>query len=72
MSDCLTLVSFLCLWTHIHATTTASMIIPTTTSPTPPATGVIPKLSSTPVVTGVVESVPNAVGLTQSACTVNS
>ena len=56
-----------------HATTTASMIIPTTTtSPTPPATGVIPKLSSTSVVTGVVESVPNVVGLTQSACAVNS
>ena len=63
---------FLCLWTHIHATTAASLIIPTsTTPPTPPATGVIPKLSSTPVATGVVESVPKVVGLTQSAFTVN-
>ena len=63
---------FLCLWTHIHATTAASMIIPTsTTPPTPPATGVIPKLFSTPVATGVVESVPKVVGLTQSAFTVN-
>ena len=60
---------------HIHVTTAASMIIPTTTtSPTPPATGVIPKLSSTPVVTGIVESVPNVVGLThvQSACAVSN
>ena len=63
---------FLCLWTHIHATTAASLIIPTsTTPPTPPATGVISKLSSTPVATGVVESAPKVVGLTQSAFTVN-
>ena len=62
----------LCLWTHIHTTTAASMIIPTsTTPPTPPATGVIPKLSSTPVAIGIVESVPNVVGLTQSACALN-
>ena len=39
-------------------------------APTPAASVVIPKLSSTPVATGVVESVPNVVCLVQSACAV--
>ena len=56
----------------MHATTAASMIIAmSTTPPTPPTIGVIPKPPSTPVAIGVAVSVPNVVGLTQSACTVN-
>ena len=56
----------------MHAKTPASMIIAMNiTPPTPPAIGVIPKPPSTAVATGVVESVPNVVGLTQSACAVN-
>ena len=56
----------------MHAKTAASTIIAmSTTPPTPPAIGVIPKPPSTAVAIGVVESVPNVVGLTQSACAVN-
>ena len=56
----------------MHATTAASMIIAMSiTPPTPPAIGVIPKLPSTAVAIGVAVSVPNVVGLTQSACAVN-
>ena len=45
------------------------MIIAMSTTPPTPAIGMIPKPPST--ATGVVESMPNVVGFTQSACAVN-
>ena len=55
----------------MHTTTAASMIIAVSTTPPTPAIGMIPKPPSTAVATGVVESVPNVVGFTQSAYAVN-